>query len=152
RLANERGFAVVPWGAGSGVCGGTVAVRGGVALDLKGLDRILRIDTRSLIVEAEAGINGQHLEDALNREGLTLGHFPSSMWCSTLGGWLAARGAGQLSTLYGKIEDRVLGLEAVLPTGEIVRTIATPRSATGPDWNQLFVGCEGTLGVITRAT
>jgi alkyldihydroxyacetonephosphate synthase len=151
RLANERGFAVVPWGAGSGVCGGTVAVRGGVALDLKGLGRIVKIDARSLLVETEAGVNGQHLEDALAAEGLTLGHFPSSIYCSTVGGWLAARGAGQLSTKYGKIEDHVLSLEVVLPTGEVIETTRTPRAAMGPDWNQLFVGSEGTLGVITRA-
>jgi alkyldihydroxyacetonephosphate synthase len=151
RLANERGFAVVPWGAGSGVCGGTVAVRGGVALDLKGLDRIRSIDTRALLVDVEPGVNGQHLEDALEKKGLTLGHFPSSIYCSTVGGWLAARSAGQLSTKYGKIEDRVISLEIVLPTGEIVRTVASPKAAMGPDWNQLFIGSEGTLGVITRA-
>ncbi len=151
RLANEREFAVVPWGAGSGVCGGTVHVRGGVALDLKALDKIVKIDSRSLLVETQPGVNGQHLEDALAAQGLTLGHFPSSIYCSTVGGWLAARGAGQLSTKYGKIEDRVLSLEVVLPTGEIIETCRTPRAAMGPDWNQLFVGSEGTLGVITRA-
>lgn len=151
RLANERRFPLVPWGAGSGVCGGTVAVRGGVALDLKGLDRIRAIDARSLLVEVEAGVNGQHLEDALEKQGLTMGHFPSSIYCSTVGGWLAARGAGQLSTKYGKIEDRVISLEVVLPTGEVVRTVRSPRAAMGPDWNQLFVGSEGTLGVIASS-
>jgi alkyldihydroxyacetonephosphate synthase len=151
RLANERDFAIVPWGAGSGVCGGTVHVRGGVALDLKGLDRIIAIDQRSLLVETQPGVNGQHLEDALAAQGLTLGHFPSSIYCSTVGGWLAARSAGQLSTKYGKIEDRVISLEVVLPTGEVIETTRTPRAAMGPDWNQLFVGSEGTLGVITRA-
>ncbi|HZV01324.1 MAG TPA: FAD-binding oxidoreductase, partial [Planctomycetota bacterium] len=151
KLANELVLPIVPWGAGSGVCGGTVAVRGGIALDLKGLDRIVRIDSRSLLVETQPGVNGQHLEDALAAQGLTLGHFPSSIYCSTVGGWLAARGAGQLSTKYGKIEDRVLSLEVVLPTGEVIETCTTPRAAMGPDWNQLFVGSEGTLGIITRA-
>src|SRR5205085_130890 len=88
RLANELGFALVPYGGGSGVCGGTVPVRGGVILDLKRLDRLVEVRDESLLCESEAGINGQRLEDALNRRGYTLGHFPSSINCSTLGGWL----------------------------------------------------------------
>ena len=151
-LAREHGFAVVPWGAGSGVCGGSVAHLGGVVLDLKGLDRILEIDPMSQLVRVEAGVNGQVLEDALQARGLTLGHFPSSITCSTVGGWVAARGAGQLSTRYGKIEDMVVSVEVVLPDGTLVRTPTVPRAATGPDWNHLFVGCEGTLGVIVSAT
>lgn len=152
RLANERGFAVVPFGAGSGVCGGTIAVRGGVALDLKGLDRILEVDRTSLLVRVEAGVNGQLFEEALQREGLTAAHHPSSITCSTVGGWVAARGAGQLSTRYGKVEDMVAGLEVVLPDGTLVRTPVTPRAATGPDWNQVFTGSEGVLGVVVAAT
>jgi len=151
RTAGAAGVPVVPWGAGSGVCGGSVAERGGIALDLKGLDRIRAIDERSLLVRVEAGVNGELLEEALQRRGLTLGHFPSSITCSTVGGWVAARGAGQLSTRYGKIEDMVAGLEVVLASGELVATPVTPRAATGPDWNQLFTGCEGTLGVVVAA-
>lgn len=152
RLASERGFAVIPFGAGSGVCGGTFAVRGGVALDLKGLDRILDIDKTSLLVRVQAGVNGQLFEEALQREGLTAAHHPSSITCSTVGGWVAARGAGQLSTRYGKVEDMVVSVEVVLPDGTLVATPVTPRAATGPDWNQLFVGSEGLLGVIVAAT
>ena len=151
-LARDHGFAVVPWGAGSGVCGGSVAHLGGVVLDLKGLDRILEVDHESQLVRVEAGVNGQVLEDALQARGLTAGHFPSSITCSTVGGWIAARGAGQLSTRYGKVEDMVVGLEVVLADGTLVRTPIAPRAATGPDWNQLFVGCEGTLGVVVAAT
>jgi alkyldihydroxyacetonephosphate synthase len=151
RLANEEGFALVPLGAGSGVCGGTAAVRGGVALDLKRMDRLVRVRDETLLCEAEAGINGQRLEDALNRRGYTLGHFPSSIFCSTLGGWLAARSAGQASTKYGKIEDLCAGLEAVLPTGAVAVAKPVPRAAAGPDWRQVLIGSEGTLGVITRA-
>lgn len=152
RLASARGFAVVPWGAGSGVCGGTLAVRGGVALDLKGLDRLLEVDRTSLLVRVQAGMNGQLFEEALQREGLTAAHHPSSITCSTVGGWVAARGAGQLSTRYGKVEDMVVSLEVVLPDGTLVTTPAAPRAATGPDWNQLFTGSEGLLGVIVAAT
>ena len=152
RLAQELGFNLVPWGAGSGVCGGSVAEQGGVILDLKGLAAVRRIDAVSHLVEVEAGVNGELLEERLNQEGLTLGHFPSSITCSTVGGWLAARGAGQLSTRYGKIEDMTAGVEVVLPSGELVATPVAPRSATGPDWNHVFVGSEGVLGVITACT
>lgn len=103
-------------------------------------------------MRVEAGVSLQLLEDALERAGYTLGHHPSSITCSTIGGAVAARGAGQLSTRYGKIEDMVAGLEVVLATGELVRTPVAPRAATGPDWNQLFTGCEGTLGIIVAHT
>lgn len=152
RVCAESGTPVVPWGAGSGVCGGTIAVHGGIALDLKGLDRIVRLDKISELVTVESGMNLQLLEEALGREGLTLGHHPSSITCSTIGGAVAARGAGQLSTRYGKIEDMVVSLEVVLADGTLVKTPTVPRAATGPDFNQLFVGCEGTLGVIVAST
>lgn len=152
RLANEEGFAVVPYGGGSGVCGAAVPVRGGVTLDLKRLDRLIELDETSLLCVVQPGMVGQHLEEALAARGYTLGHFPSSIYCSTVGGWLATRSAGQLSTRYGKIEDMVRGLEVVLPTGEVGRVRASPRRATGPDLLQLFIGSEGTLGVITEAT
>ena len=85
-------------------------------------------------------------------DGYTLGHWPQSMDLSTVGGWLACRGAGQYSTRYGKIEDMVIGLEVVLADGRIVHTEGHgPRAATGPNLTQLFVGSEGTLGVITEA-
>jgi alkyldihydroxyacetonephosphate synthase len=152
RACQTAGVPVIPWGAGSGVCGGTIAVRGGVALDLKGLDQIVNLDTTSQLVTVEPGMNLQLLEDTLQRAGLTLGHHPSSITCSTIGGAVAARGAGQLSTRYGKIEDMVVSLQVVLPDGTLVSTPRVPRAATGPDWNQLFVGSEGVLGVIVRST
>jgi alkyldihydroxyacetonephosphate synthase len=153
RACAEHDTPLVPFGAGSGVCGGTFATHGGVILDLKGLDRLLEIDARSLLVRVEVGYNLQLLEDALQREGLTLAHHPSSITCSTIGGAVAARGAGQLSTRYGKIEDMVLSLDVVLADGTLVTTAPpAPRSATGPDWTQLFTGCEGTLGVIVCCT
>jgi len=151
RLANRLDLPVVPYGGGSGVCGGTVPVRGGIVLDLKRMDRVLSLREEALLLEVEAGALGQPLEEAVNRRGYTLGHFPSSMACSTVGGWLAARSAGQLSTKYGKIEDLCVGLEAVLPAGDVVVARPVPRAATGPDWKQLLIGSEGTLGVITKA-
>jgi alkyldihydroxyacetonephosphate synthase len=152
RIAAANRLPVIPYGAGSSVVGGTIAIRGGVICDLKRMNRIVTIDERSLLMTAEAGIVGEDLERALNTAGYTLGHFPSSIYCSTLGGWLAARSAGQMSTKYGKIEDMVVSMEAVLPSGNIIHTKQTPRSATGPDIDQLLIGSEGTLAIITRAT
>jgi alkyldihydroxyacetonephosphate synthase len=149
RFAVSRKIAITPYGAGSGVCGGTVQVEPGIVLDVKRLDRVTRIDLSTREADAEAGINGEILEHHLDHAGATLGHFPSSIYCSTLGGWLAARSAGQCSSRYGKIEDLALGLTFVSGEGELVRTRA---NAAGPDLAQLLIGSEGTLGVITDAT
>jgi alkyldihydroxyacetonephosphate synthase len=129
-----------------------VPVRGGLLLDLSGLDRIVEIDERSLTVTAEAGVNGQRLERELNEHGLMLPHYPASAEWATVGGYIAARGSGVLSTRYGKIEDLLLSLRVVLPGGEVIESVEVPRHAVGPELTQLFVGSEGTLGAITRAT
>ena len=152
RFANEHCIPVVPYGGGSGVCGGAVPLSGGIVCDLKRMDRIRNIDDFSMSALIEAGMVGEIVERELNRRGYTIGHFPSSMYCSTVGGWIAARGAGQFSTLYGKIEDMVLALEAVLPDGSIIRSNDAPREATGPDIDQVLIGSEGTLAIITAAT
>jgi alkyldihydroxyacetonephosphate synthase len=136
----------------SGVCGASVPVHGGVVLDLCGLTGIVDVDTTSLVLDVAPGTFGDHLEHALRTEhGLTLGHWPQSVALSTVGGWLACRSAGQLSTRYGKIEDMVLGLDVALADGRQISTGGAPRAAVGPDLNQLFVGSEGTLGIITGA-
>jgi len=151
-LADEHRVPVVPWGGGSGTQGGAVPVRGGLLLDLSGLDRILGIDERSLTVSAEAGVNGRRLERELNERGLMLPHYPASAEWATVGGYIAARGSGVLSTRYGKIEDLVLSLRVVLAGGEVIESVEVPRHAVGPELAQLFVGSEGTLGAITRAS
>ncbi|MGH3442303.1 MAG: FAD-binding oxidoreductase [Nitriliruptorales bacterium] len=150
--SNERGVRVVPFGAGTGVCGGASADREAVTLDLKRLDRVLGIDDVSGTVTVQPGIIAQALENHLAHRGWTLGHFPSSIHCSTVGGFLAIRSAGQTSSGHGKLEDRVVALEVVLADGSVVRTRAAPSSAAGPDLTRLFLGAEGTTGVITEAT
>jgi alkyldihydroxyacetonephosphate synthase len=151
---NEGIIPVTPIAGRSGVCGGSIPVFGGVALDLTSLNGPIEVDETSLTADVRAGMFGPDLEAALGQvgTGYTLGHWPQSMDLSTVGGWLACRGAGQYSTRYGKIEDMVIGLEVVLADGRIVHTEGHgPRAATGPNLTQLFVGSEGTLGVITEA-
>ena len=150
--ADETGTAIIPRGAGSGVCGGAQALRGAVVVDVSRMDRVLSVDEESSLVEVQAGIRGSRLEEELERYGLTVGHYPQSLAISSVGGWIAARSAGQASAGYGVIEDLVLGLVAVLAGGEVVRLRSVPRSAAGPDLRDLFVGSEGTLGIVTEAT
>lgn len=150
---NEAGVPVTPSGGRSGVVGGSIPVHGGVQLDLTRLTGVVEVDDTSLLARVLPGTFGDHLEAELrNVHGLTAGHWPQSMALATVGGWVACRGAGQLSTRYGKIEDIVAGLRVVLADGTIVTTGGQPRQAAGPDLTELFVGSEGTLGVITEVT
>jgi len=152
RVCNEVLVPVTAAAGRSGVCGASVPVHGGVVLDLCGLEGIVDVDQTSLVLDVLPGTFGTWLENTLRADhGVTLGHWPQSIDLSTVGGWLACRGAGQLSTRYGKIEDMVVGLDVALASGAVVHTGGAPRAAVGPDLSQLFVGSEGTLGVITGA-
>jgi alkyldihydroxyacetonephosphate synthase len=146
RWAGDTGTPLVPFGAGSGVCAGVLPSERTVVVDLKRMARWRAFDETGPWLDVEAGHMGVPLEDALNRRGYTLGHFPSSILCSTVGGWVAGRSAGQASGYYGKIEDMVVGLECVTGAGEVVTLNHRTR---GPSLVPLVVGSEGTLAVIT---
>jgi alkyldihydroxyacetonephosphate synthase len=151
KLARELLLPIIPYGGGSGVCGGVVPLLGGITVDLKRMRELRNIAGEDLICDVDAGMSGERFERELARRGYTFGHFPSSIYCSTVGGWLATRAAGQLSTKYGKVEDRAVGLTAVTGKGEIIETDGPNRALRGPNWSQLLIGSEGTLGVITSA-
>jgi alkyldihydroxyacetonephosphate synthase len=152
KLCNEATVPVTAAAGRSGVVGGSIPLFGGVVLDLCALSGIRSVDPVANVVDVGAGTFGDVFEDELqSTHGLTVGHWPQSIALSTIGGWLACRGAGQLSNRYGKIEDIVVGLDVVLADGTIVTTGGHARQAAGPDLTQLFVGSEGTLGIITGA-
>jgi len=148
-------LAAIPYGGGSSVVGGVEArdcdaYRGAVSIDLAGLGSLLELDRTSRAAHFQAGIYGPALEDALRPEGLTLRHFPQSFEFSTLGGWIATRSGGHYASLYTHIDDFVESLRVVTPTG-VVESRRLPGSGAGPSPDRLFIGSEGTLGIITEA-
>lgn len=152
-LAEEHRLPVVPRTGGSGTEGGLEVVRPGtIVLDGSGLDQIVAIDPVDMQVTARCGVRLVDLEHALRDQGLTTGHSPQSLPLAQLGGLVATRSIGQLSTLYGGIEDLVVGLEAVLPGGQVVRVRPVPRRAAGPDVRHVLIGNEGALAFVTEVT
>jgi alkyldihydroxyacetonephosphate synthase len=152
RVLAAHAVAVVPRGGGSGVVGGADAPSDAVVLDLGALDGILALDEENLHVSVGAGVGLARLEAWLSERGYTTGHYPQPIDLAQVGGLVATRSSGQFSSKYGSIEDMVLGLEVVLADGEIVRMSTMPRRAVGPDLRALWIGSEGTLGVITEVT
>jgi len=151
RWAAANGVSVTPMGGGTGVCGSLSPRSGDLVLDMGAFDRIFEVDEVNLTCRCESGVNGLVLEKHLNERGLTLGHFPSSLPGTTLGGLIATRSSGQESSRYGSIEDMVLGLAVVLPDGTFAAPRPGPRSAVGPALHQLWLGSEGALGVVLGA-
>lgn len=147
REARRSRRRVLAMGGASGVCGALTPEAGDLVLDLSALDRV-EVDEHDLVVRAQAGVNGLELERRLNRRGMTLGHLPASLPVASLGGMVSTRSAGQESSRYGRIEDLVLGLTVALADGTIVEARARPGTAVGPPLHQLFVGAEGSLGVV----
>lgn len=155
RSAAQHQVCVIPYGGGTNIVGG-VEPRGNhdrmiVTLHMGSMSKLLQIDQYSHTASFETGILGPELEETLGRYGYSMGHIPDSFEFSSLGGWIASRSAGQQSDAYGKIEDMVVSMKLVSPKGTIM-TKTSPACSIGPDINQLLVGSEGTLGVITEAT
>ncbi len=151
--AAAEGVAVVPWGAGSGVCGAAAGAPGTLTLDLKRMNRIGPVDRDAATVRVGPGVLGQHLEDHLEAQGWATRHSPSSIWCSTVGGWAASRSAGQFSSRYGKFEDMVHAARVAAPTANFgigAWAGAPPVPGYPADLGPWVLGSEGALGVLTE--
>jgi alkyldihydroxyacetonephosphate synthase len=152
RVAGQTQTPVVPFGLGSGVCGGIRPDPSVMLVDLSAMNRVREIDETNLLASFDAGVPGIEAENAVAQQGLTIGHWPQSVAISTVGGWVSTRAAGQFSTAYGSIEDIVYSIEAVLPNGDLVQLGKAPRAAAGPDLRHLLLGAEGTMGIVTGVT
>lgn len=152
QFCKQNKIAITPFGGASSVTRGVETTKGGISLDLtRHFTKILHHNTTNQTVRVQAGMFGPALEKELNTKGYSCGHFPQSFEYSTVGGWVAARGAGQASTGYGKIEDMVLAMRVLTPEGNI-ETKAYPKMAQAWNLNEMFTGSEGALGVITEVT
>jgi glycolate oxidase len=152
KLASGERMAIVPRGAASGLTGGAVPVEGGIVVDMTAMDRILELDLENLQVVVEPGIVHKKLNDELNKHGFFFPPDPGSSDMCTVGGLIANGGSGMHSVKYGTVRDYVLDLEVVLPDGDTIHTgCKAPKVSSGYDLTGLFVGSEGTLGIITKA-
>ncbi|MDQ7906340.1 FAD-binding oxidoreductase [Phytohabitans sp. ZYX-F-186] len=152
RIAADAGVPVTAWGLGSSVTGQPLPVAGGIVLDMSGHVSTPELDETDRTVRVAAGVRGSDLEAWLARRGRTLNHTPQSLGRSTVGGWVATRATGQFSSRYGGIEDLVVGYQVVLADGTVAELGQRPRAAMGPDLREVFIGSEGTLGIVTAVT
>ena len=151
-LANEEKVPIIPYGGGSGLMGGALSVQAGIVVDLRRMEQILDVDTEARSVRVQAGTVLEKLEKRLSQEGFMLGHDPWTLPVATVGGAISTNSMGYRGGLYGSMGEQVLGLEAVLPNGEVLRTRAVPKSSAGIDLKALLIGGEGCFGIITEAT
>ncbi len=151
-IARQHRIPLVPFGGGSGLMGGALSVRPGIVVDMKRMNRVLSLDTQALTVQVQSGMRLRPLGEHLVQHGLLLGHDPWSISIATVGGAISTNGLGYLGGRYGSMGDQVLGLEAVLGNGAVIRTPAARKRSTGPDLSAVLIGAEGTLGIITEAT
>jgi len=153
RFANEHGVNVIPRTGGTATEGGLeTVVPDSIVLDGSAMNQILKIDVYNMQATCQCGVPLQVLEDRVREQGLTTGHSPQSKPVAHMGGLVATRSIGQFSTLYGGIEDMVVGLEAVFPGGEVTRIKNVPRRAVGPDIRHVVIGNEGALCFISEVT
>lgn len=153
KMLNNHRINCVPKTGGSATEGGLeTIVENSVVLDGSAMDQILKIDPTNMQATAQCGVNLEVLENTLRKQGYTTGHSPQSKPLAMMGGLVATRSIGQFSTLYGAIEDMVVGLEAVFPDGQIARIKNVPRRACGPDIRHVIIGNEGALCYITEVT
>lgn len=150
KIANYYKLPVTTWGGGSGSQGGALPVAGGILMDIKRMNRLIDLNVEAGYVTCETGMIFAALEDLVNEKGYSVMHLPSCLTCCTVGGALAHNGIGILSTKYGKIDDMCLSMEVVLPNGDIINTLPVPKHSSGPNLIPIFLGSEGTLGVITK--
>jgi alkyldihydroxyacetonephosphate synthase len=152
QFANQEKIALVPFGGGSGLMGGALSIQPCVAVDLRGLDRILDIDTAARSARVQAGIVLEALDQRLNDAGFILGHDPWTVPVATVGGAISTNSVGYRAGIYGSMGEQVLGLEAVLPNGELLRTRPISKHSAGLQLNSLLIGGEGCFGIITEAS
>jgi alkyldihydroxyacetonephosphate synthase len=155
RAALEADAVLIPFGGGTNISGSLEApeaeARPVVSVDMARLDRVLSVDAEARLARVQAGVYGPHLEEQLNAQGWTLGHFPDSFTHSTLGGWIATRSSGMQSDKYGDMADITRAVRVVTPAGRLV-TRAVPVTSTGPSVREMVLGSEGRLGIITEAS
>jgi alkyldihydroxyacetonephosphate synthase len=151
-LANDMKVPIIPYGGGSGLMGGALSVQPGIVVDLRRMDQIFEVDAQARSALAQAGIVLEALELRLNRENFMLGHDPWTLPVATVGGAISTNSMGYRGGLYGSMGEQVLGLEAVLPDGEVLRSRAVPKSSAGIDLKSLLIGGEGCFGIITEGT
>ncbi len=152
-FCNEHRIPVTPRGAGTGLSGGALPVQGGVCLSLEKMNRIVEIDRENLFAVVEPGVITQTLQDAVEAVGLFYPPDPASKSACMIGGNIAHNAGGPRALKYGVTKDYVYGLEAVLPTGEVIRTGGKLlKNVAGYNLTQFLVGSEGTLAVVTQAT
>lgn len=151
-LANKEKVPIVPYGGGSGLMGGALSLQPGIVVDLRKMDKIFAVDREARTARVQAGVVLESLEKGLNEKGLILGHDPWTLPVATVGGAISTNSLGYRGGKYGSMGDQLLGLEAVLPNGEILRTRPVPKSSTGIDLKHLLVGGEGCFGIVTEAT
>ena len=152
KLAYEERIPLIPYGGGTGIMGAITPLQGGIAVDLKKMNRVVEVNPQDRTAIVEAGTVLGDLDMKLNQKGLMLGHDPYSVPIATVGGAISTNGVGYRAARYGSMGDQVLGLEVVLPNGEILQTRAVAKTSAGPSLHPLFIGAEGVFGIITQAT